>query len=149
MIRYEYTDDSITLAVKESFTVTDVLRKLGMRVTGGQHAHISRRIKKLGLDTSHFKSSIQCLSENQYTGKKHWKECLVHRIGSDHRQSGTKLSKWLKESGREYICDRCDIGDKWNYKKLVLEVDHINGDWTDDRPENLAFLCPNCHSQKK
>jgi RNA polymerase subunit RPABC4/transcription elongation factor Spt4 len=30
---------------------------------------------------------------------------------------------------------------------LSLELDHINGDNTDDRVENLRFLCPNCHSQ--
>ena len=36
---------------------------------------------------------------------------------------------------------------EWINGKLVLELDHINGDHTDNRIENLRYLCPNCHSQ--
>ena len=32
--------------------------------------------------------------------------------------------------------------------KCQLDVDHINGDGTDHRPENLQTLCANCHRLK-
>lgn len=32
-------------------------------------------------------------------------------------------------------------------KKISLELDHINGNNTDNRIGILRFLCPNCHSQ--
>jgi hypothetical protein len=54
------------------------------------------------------------------------------------------------------IPNRCDVeGCKyyseplvWNGKSLKLILDHRNGNNTDDRPENLRFLCPNCDSQQ-
>lgn len=44
-------------------------------------------------------------------------------------------------------CSSCGIGEEWNEKPLVLQIDHVNGDPTDNRIENLQILCPNCHTQ--
>ena len=53
----------------------------------------------------------------------------------------------IKRNLLEYKCSCCGIGDTWNEKKLVLQLDHINGVNNDHRLENLRFVCPNCHSQ--
>jgi len=54
----------------------------------------------------------------------------------------------LQENLIEYKCSCCGIKDTWNEKKLVLQLDHINGVNNDHRLKNLRFLCPNCHSQQ-
>ncbi|WP_307718227.1 HNH endonuclease signature motif containing protein [Rhodococcus pyridinivorans] len=35
----------------------------------------------------------------------------------------------------------------WRGEPITFHVDHIDGNSHDSRPENVRFLCPNCHSQ--
>lgn len=44
-------------------------------------------------------------------------------------------------------CRECGLGPTWNGKPITLQLEHINGINNDNRIENLAVLCPNCHSQ--
>jgi hypothetical protein len=43
-------------------------------------------------------------------------------------------------------CEECGITE-WRGRPLSLALHHVNGERNDNRLENLALLCPNCHSQ--
>lgn len=42
-------------------------------------------------------------------------------------------------------CSECGLSE-WRGKRLPLEIEHKNGDHSDNTRENLMALCPNCHS---
>lgn len=47
-----------------------------------------------------------------------------------------------------YQCSECNISE-WMKRRLTLQLDHIDGDKSNNSLSNLRWLCPNCHSQTK
>lgn len=131
-------------AVDKSDSVYGVLRVLGLKLTGGNHRHITNRIKHFEIDISRFlgKSS----RKGKFGARKTADEILVLRTNR-RRTEAYQLRRALIEKGVPHVCCKCGLGTTWNGKELVLEVDHINRNWQDDRQKNLRFVCPNCHSQ--
>lgn len=147
MKRSVYTDDDVAEAVAESQSVMQVLEKLGIKKAGGSHSHMSARIKRMGLDTSHF------LGRGSNKGrapvnKRTSQEVLVRRPPGSNKEKTVALRRAMLDSGVGHTCSICGILDEWNGLGLTLEVDHIDGDWHNNLIENLRFLCPNCHSQQ-
>jgi 5-methylcytosine-specific restriction endonuclease McrA len=53
----------------------------------------------------------------------------------------------LIEAGLKALrCEECGIT-TWQREPVSLALHHVNGDGGDNRLENLALLCQNCHSQ--
>lgn len=139
------TDEQLREAVANSKSVAEALRSLGLRAVSGSYSHYSKRIKKLGCDTSHHKGRGN-FAHNKASHKLSPEKILVKRTDGA-RTRAIQLRRALIEIGRPYTCECCGQLPEWRGNVLTLDVDHINQDWMDDRPENLRFLCPNCHSQ--
>jgi hypothetical protein len=48
---------------------------------------------------------------------------------------------------QQHRCLICGQSEEWNGSPLTLVLDHIDGDSSNNRRENLRLVCPNCDSQ--
>lgn len=144
----KYTKEKLEPVVAESRAISEILRKLDLKQSGGNHTHISKKIKSFGLDTSHFIGrswNRGKQAKNKYSEEDFIKHVLV-LDGPAWNSHNIKLK--LFEFGlKEKKCENCPQGEIWNGKELRFHLDHDNGNHSDNRLKNLKILCPNCHSQ--
>lgn len=91
--------------------------------------------------------STTCQQEYQY--KKYIEGWKSGSITGGSGQFGEQLSKRIKDyikNKYKNSCTCCGIN-SWNNKPISLQVEHIDGNSTNHKENNLTLLCPNCHSQ--
>ncbi|GAA4976020.1 hypothetical protein GCM10025792_20390 [Pseudonocardia tropica] len=143
--RHHWTDDDLADAVRSSVSLAEVMRRLGYRPSGGMHRFLRSHIRTLGLDTSHFTGRAWARGRT-FPGRRPVRplsEILVR--DSDHRGSAGLRRRLIAEGLRAARCEQCGLTE-WRGSPAPLELDHINGDHTDNRLEHLRILCSNCHS---
>ncbi|MBZ9644435.1 HNH endonuclease signature motif containing protein, partial [Streptomyces sp. PSKA30] len=142
-----WTREILEAAVSASTNMCEVLRRLGVEVVGGQHTHISRRIKAYGIDTSHFTTAARTGNMRDNRRRRTPGEILVEDLSTHAKRTpSNRLKRAMLELGIKEQCALCGIEAVWLGEPLPLEVDHIDSNWRNNRVENLRFLCPNCHS---
>lgn len=137
-----HDEQTIRQLVSDSTSQSDVLRKLGL--TPASNAVTLRKyIAKYSLDTSHF-DTVPPKTRNGSTAVS-LDDILVQ---NSTRVDRKHLKKRLVSEGiLAYQCAVCLNDGIWEGQPLSLQLEHKNGIRTDNRRENLEFLCPNCHSQ--
>lgn len=146
-MNHKYTKENLEKIVKESNSIRQVLKKLGLKEAGGNYQNIKVKIKNFEIDTSHFHGQV-------WNKGKTWskeKDISWKLIKDSSYSSGAPLSSYvlknqlLKLGYKEHKCEKCN-NTEWLGVKTPLELHHVNGDKFDNRIENLELLCPNCHA---
>ena len=150
-MKTKYTKEILCPVVKESISISEVVRKLTgkQKVHGSMVKYIGDKIRLYNIDMSHFKGMSWCSGKINPTGIAYSKQQFIDKFlkkdGPFIRTSVLKEKLW-KFNILKKECLFCKNKGVWNGLKLTLQLDHKDG-VNNNELENLRILCPNCHSQ--
>lgn len=133
----ELTEDRIRAAVRGSASMAEVLQRLdaSLAPTSYRSLRLVAERHRIALPRGHGGPSGPLRP-------------LADLLVKDSNAKSCTLKRWLIEEGLlEEECADCRTGPVWNGKPLTLQLEHKDGDSTNNELENLELLCPNCHSQ--
>ena len=141
---YQLSEDEFRQLIATHQSLSACARVLGMSTAGGNsYRQLRKRINELQCDITHFEAPTTIARRNLI--KHNLDDIMVENSTYTHT---TRLKdRLIKEKLLIYKCAICGNEGQWNNQPLVLQLDHINGNHSDNRLENLRLLCPNCHSQ--
>jgi hypothetical protein len=145
-VRFDWPVDVFEAACDGARSVAQVMERLGLdpRRKLGRRA-VERRMRERGVDPSALPG--QGWSRANGDPPRYRKPLSEILVAGRVISSTEKLKERLVGEGiLDWRCAVCCL-ETWRSKRLVLQLDHINGDRRDNRIGNLRFLCPNCHSQ--
>ncbi|MEU1197254.1 HNH endonuclease [Streptomyces sp. NPDC005813] len=135
-------------AAARSSSLAGLLTALGIADSGAARARVKRSLKEHGVPTGHFTG--QAHGRGSTSPHRRTADDILRRRPPGSPRTGTPLlRRALDDLGVPHRCAECGVGDSWQGRRLVLEIDHVNGDRLDNRQENLRYLCPSCHSQTR
>jgi 5-methylcytosine-specific restriction endonuclease McrA len=138
---YKYTPEQLRIAVADSRSMRQVLMSLHVAPMGGNYDVLRKAIHHWRLDTSHF--SGQAWNRGLRTGRRY---SVNDYLANKRSIQSYKLAKRLTAEGLlQHQCAMCG-NSQWLDGPIPLELDHINGNKSDNELSNLRFLCPNCHA---
>lgn len=86
----------------------------------------------------------------EYQSKRH-KDCYKYYL--EHQEEFCRPNYSPKQFKQEFIedqgggCAICGMKPEWRGQPIVFILDHIDGDASNNRRDNLRCICPNCDSQ--
>lgn len=143
--RLPFTEAQARDAIATASCWTEALRILGYRNIGGNSQTLKKHAARWGISTAHFDSRAVILKALA-RGRRNRSGTPLEQIlvkGSTFSRGHLK-ARLFREGVKKRRCELCGQGERWRGRRMSLILDHINGDGTDHRLENLQIVCPNC-----
>lgn len=144
MKKRSWTEDQLRKAASECRSLRQVLRALGLKPAGGNYYQIKKYLHIYNIEVVQNKGKAWNKG-NKYSFKprRPLEDILIE---SSDFQSYKLKNRLFKAGLKIQECEICHWKRKSVDGRIPLELDHLNGNHSDNRLENLRILCPNCHS---
>jgi hypothetical protein len=139
---FPHSEADLRAAVAASASYAEVLRRLGIRAAGGNHATVRKYVALWDIPTGHFDPALARRRAGSGRAVALEEVLVEHSTYSRGHLKQRLLSAGLLERR----CSMCGQGERWHGRPISLVLDHINGVHDDHRLENLRLLCPNCNA---
>lgn len=146
IMKYDYNKLNLESFAKESESLADMLRKLSIPVRGRNYDTLKKYINLYKIDISHFDGEKQRLDKLKAIQLKKKRKIEEYLIENKPSNSSNLKDRLYTEGYKKRICELCGQDEIWKDKKMSLILDHINGNHSDNRIENLRIVCPNCNA---
>lgn len=91
------------------------------------------------------KNSLGLYCGNKCQQNHQWETVTKPKILDGGCKNTNTIRRFLTErDGPE--CSDCGTLE-WKGRPMTMDVDHVDGDHTNNKPENFRLICPNCHRQ--
>ena len=154
MALQKYTKEWLQELCKDSYSLAEVLKKAGRKQGGGAQETLKKKIAEFNIDTSHFTGQLWNKGKTKETDERIAAATLSkekYNLEEVFCENSLITQKGLRgyverHQVLEYKCINCGCDGNWQGGKIALEIDHIDGDNTNNELSNLRYLCPNCHA---
>lgn len=133
--------------VKDSRSVSQALKTLGLTPSGNAYRVFHKNVKEHNIDISHFSGQgwLKGTVGVHKSNRKIPLDEILQGLHPDYQSHKLKL-RLFSERIFDRCCQKCHLTE-WLGEPIPLELEHNDGDCTNNKLDNLSILCPNCHAQ--
>lgn len=144
----KYTKEWLEELCSTSYSYAEVLRKAGRKQGGGTQETLKKKIQEFDIDISHFTGQGWNGHSNTATKAGSSEKYQLEEVFCKNSPVTQKVLRGYVERHNilDYKCVNCGCDGNWQGGKISLEIDHEDGDNTNNTIGNLRYLCPNCHA---
>ena len=144
----KYDKEWLTELCAESYSYSEVLRKAGRKPGGGSNETLKKKILEYNIDVSHFTGQGWRAAPTYEPQPGSKEKYTLDEVFTENSTISQKVLRGYVERHNviPYRCANCGCDGHWQGGKIALDLDHIDGDNTNNLMSNLRYLCPNCHA---
>lgn len=157
---YVFEKEKLEEVCEKSDSYVEAIEMYWYQYNINSKSHFKKAIVRYWIDISHFRSVqiywnqdfIQIKQKLKLKKKTNVYNNKINSLIQTFCVWSKKLNSTVRHLIKKYWllenkCQKCWLSWTYNWKDIVLQIDHIDWDDHNHSLSNLRYLCPNCHSQ--